>query len=64
MSECKPLIMGSDGLWDNVPAQEIAAVYAAQRAAGKDAQEVAEAIATCAFEHSAGAYTPPLVSST
>jgi len=46
------LILGSDGLWDNVPALEVAEVCAAQVAAGKCAQEVAEAIATVAFEHS------------
>ena len=46
------LVMGSDGLWDNVPAAEAAEVCAALMAEGKDAQEVAEAIATVAFEHS------------
>ena len=46
------LIMGTDGLWDNVPALEAAEVMAALVKEGKDAQEVAEAIATVAFEHS------------
>jgi hypothetical protein len=49
------LIMGSDGLWDNVPAAEVAGVCAALVKEGKGAQEVAEAIATVAFEHSVGA---------
>ena len=46
------LIMGSDGLWDNVPAAEAAGVCAALVKEGKGAQEVAEAIATVAFDHS------------
>lgn len=53
--DCRPgdaLIMGSDGLWDNVPPWEAAEVCAALMEEGKDAQEVAEAIATRAFEHS------------
>ena len=53
--DCRPgdaLIMGSDGLWDNVPPWEAAEVCAALMEEGKDAQDVAEAIATRAFEHS------------
>ena len=46
------LVMGSDGLWDNVPHQEVAERVGACVRGGKDAQETAEAIATLAFEHS------------
>ena len=55
--DCRPgdaLIMGSDGLWDNVPPEEAAEVCAALIEEGKDAQDAAEAIATRAFEHSSG----------
>jgi protein phosphatase PTC7 len=46
------LVMGSDGLWDNVPHAEVAQTVEACVRGGKDAQETAEAIATLAFEHS------------
>ena len=46
------LVMGSDGLWDNVPHAEVARTVEACVRGGKDAQETAEAIATLAFEHS------------
>ena len=61
--DCRPgdaLIMGSDGLWDNVPPEEAAEVCAALIEEGKDAQDAAEAIATRAFEHSVDeAYDSP-----
>ena len=40
------LVMGSDGLWDNVPHAEVAQTVEACVRGGKDAQETAEAIAT------------------
>ena len=46
------LVMGSDGLWDNVPHAEVAQTVEACVRRGKNAQETAEAIATLAFEHS------------
>ena len=54
------LIMGSDGLWDNVPPREVAEVCAACVGRGETAQETAEAIASRAFEHSVDeAYDSP-----
>jgi protein phosphatase PTC7 len=53
--QCEPgdiLVMGSDGLWDNVPHMEVAQICAEAVAEGKDAQSLAEQIATRAFEHS------------
>jgi protein phosphatase PTC7 len=46
------LVMGSDGLWDNVPHAEVAATCETCVHEGKSAQETAEAIATVAFERS------------
>ena len=43
------LVLGSDGLWDNVPHAEVAALCAAHNG---DADECAEAIATLAFGYS------------
>lgn len=52
---CQPgdiLVMGSDGLWDNVAYAEVAEVCKQCVDDGKDAQATAETIATLAFEHS------------
>ena len=54
------LVMGSDGLWDNVPHAEVAETVEACVRDEKDAQETAEAIASLAFEHSVDeAYDSP-----
>ena len=50
--EMKPgdaVVLGSDGLWDNVPYAEVAALCAEHQG---DAEECAEAIATLAFGYS------------
>jgi len=50
--EMKPgdaIVLGSDGLWDNVPHDEVAALCAKHDG---DAETCAEAIATLAFSHS------------